>query len=535
MALRESSTYYGVTEEGVISANKLVTYKSDVKGTNTPSGVYKAFAESFTWKPQIQAEAEFLRTGKGLGFEPAIQTRAELKSAIPQKPGVLDYLSYKASLPGQYVMAQGEAGLMRAVEIGTILKGTMAPSTAPDIGAKVSTKASILPESAIAEMAYGKPQPLISERWARITKPLTPDIGEKASYYAEGALVEAAYGKVGTQSLRIAAKSYLQELTAKQTPEQMLWKATGKGEEGAPTIRKGGGGEAGQAITQAAPSEKLFGGRIGRPSETMKPWDLTQTKQSATAIQMYRTEPLPGTEQMAAPSGRAAPAIAAGLFQIQVPRTKVQTEEIFGETATRQRQQQSFIQTITPAFAVAPTTRQIFATETLLVQEQQARRKITPVMMSYDVLSGQRQRTVQQQAVGLEFSTTVRRAQESQRRQDYITGIDTGVRLRQDTSILPRVSTLIDTGVAYRQRTDLITTPRITQIPRITTTMIPGGLSNIPGSGGGGGKQKRRASFVEHFQWGLDLTVGRPKKIRAKSFTSPETPRVYKVNRRKYQ
>jgi hypothetical protein len=391
-------------------------------------------------------------------------------------------------------MAKGEAGLMRVGEARTGLGDLLTPSTAKDIGGRVSTRASLWPESTIGEMAYGKPQSLISERLIRTTKPTSPDIGGRASYYVEGALGEVAYGKKGTPTLeqlpgrlKISGKSFLQELTAKQTPEQLLGKATGTGAGGAPAIRKGYGGT-GRAATQVAPPEKLFGGKIGRPSETMKPWDLTQTKQSATAIQMYRTEPLPGMEQMTAPRGRAPSPMATGLFQMQVPSATA---------AVRPQQQQQFIKGILPEFAVAPASRQIFATETILAQEQ-TRRKITPVMMSYDVLVGQRQRTVQQQAVGLEFGTTFRQSQESLRRQKYITGIDTGVRLRQDTSILPRTSTLIDTGIAQRQRTDLTTTPRQWTIPGITGITIPGGFAwPSGGSAGGGGGRRGKSPFRE--------------------------------------
>jgi hypothetical protein len=411
---------------------------------------------------------------------------------LEQPSSIGEYIRYKASLPGQYVMAKGEAGLMRAGEARIGLGDMLTPSTAKDIGGRVSTRASLWPESIISERAYGEQRSPISTLLTKGTKPTSPDIGGRASYYVEGALGEVAYGKKGTPSLeqlpgrlKISGKSFLQELTAKQTPEQLLGKATGAGAGGAPAIRKGYGGT-GQAATQASAPEKLFGGKIGRPSETMKPWDLTQTKQSATAIQMYRTESLPGMEQMTAPRGRTAPSMAVGLFQVQVPRATV-----------RPQQQQQFIKGILPEFAVAPASRQVFATETILAQEQ-TRKKITPVMMSYDVLVGQRQRTVQQLAVGLEFGTTFRQSQESLRRQKYITGIDTGVRLRQDTSILTRTSTLVDQGTLTRQRTDLITTPRQWTIPGITKITVPG-LPFWPsgGSAGGGGGRKGKSPFRE--------------------------------------
>jgi enamine deaminase RidA (YjgF/YER057c/UK114 family) len=236
----------------------------------------------------------------------------------------------------------------------------------------------------------------------------------------------------------------------------------------------------------------------------MKPMDLSkaQAKQSATALQMYRTEQLPGMEPMTAP-GRA-PTMAGGFsfFSTQVPRARAQTEELFGETTTRQtqRQRQEFTKVISPSFMVTPVSqrRQVFATEPTFTQSQK-QREAQATMMSMDVMQGQRQRNVQQQATEFSFDQTTRRSQESRRRQDFVTDQFRETRQRRDIIITPSYKQTPFQEITTRQRTDQTTKQWTKETPykEITKIIIPGGFALPSGTDTGRQRGRSKSPFRE--------------------------------------
>jgi hypothetical protein len=206
---------------------------------------------------------------------------------------------------------------------------------------------------------------------------------------AENALIsgEVALWKAGqyAQTPKINVMAWMQERTPTVIPSLGYIPKT---EKGAPEIKYDFGGETGSRMTyktvggkqtsglRTEPSLKSMGELPGletgnrgtaqyirqqdfrgRPlSETMKPMDLSkaQGKQSAIAFQIM-TEELPFVEQRSA-RGRA-PAIATGFgfYQTQVPRARVQAEQIFS-TGQEQRRKETVAQTM--SFEVMQGQRQ---------------------------------------------------------------------------------------------------------------------------------------------------------------------------------
>lgn len=471
----------------------------------------------------------------------------------------IDYLKYKTSLPAQYAMAKGEAGMIWAGEVrakaGEVPLELYKGYFEAKIGAQTKLaelsidyskyKFGTGPEPNILGYAQSKLYPAYFEAKTEIPVKLA-----KASIWAANLDIAMQ------QTPDIAIKAWMQERAPKITPSIGY---IPKGEKGAPLIRQDYGGDIGGSrmgykmvggkqvgSLRVEPSLQAMGKEFGtaelggtekggmyitkqdfrgRPlSETMKPLDLSQTKQSAAAIQMYRTEQLPGIEPMTAPS--RAPAITTGLisFGMQVPRARVQTEEIFAETTRTQRKQQSFMKAIEPSFAITPATqyRQIFATE-MVTGQQKKQREAQTQMMSMEVMQGQRSRQVQRQAAVFGTDQLFKRSQESIRRQGFVAEELTGTRQRRDIitgfDIRQTSEQKQRQETATRQTTEQST--RILKTTDITKIIIPG-LPYMPsgsdvGRRGGRGKSPFRETIgIKSMLAGVTKGIPKMKKGRMK-------------------
>jgi hypothetical protein len=253
-------------------------------------------------------------------------------------------------------------------------------------------------------------------------------------------------------------------------------------------------------------AEKTYGGKIGKPSETMKPWDISKSggKQSAISLSVM-SEQLPGMEPMQAP-GRMPAQQSYGFAPMQVPRARAQVEEMFTAPAQRQRflmeqpsflipqqrtrQRQELVQVIQPEFQQTQKKGLgVMFSQEFAQTSRQKQREAQAMMMSQEVMQGQRSQQVQRQRTEFSFDQTSRSAQ--RQRERIIT--DQFQESRRET----------------RQRTDLITIPRqetgqkktteqINKITRLEDKIItPGGFTLPSGTDTGRQRGRSKSPFRE--------------------------------------
>jgi hypothetical protein len=177
-----------------------------------------------------------------------------------------------------------------------------------------------------------------------------------------------------------------------------------------------------------------------------------------------------------------------GLFQLQVPGSRTQSEQIF-EQAGQQRQDQQFMQVSKPAFALATTQqfRQVFANEPSVIQSNlQRNRQDTIVTMG--VISGQKQQQFITQAMAVRSIPKFETSQQSRSRQSYITDEMQRTAREPVTTIVPKfdITQSPRRDAATRITTDIVPALKITT-EIIETPPIPPIIPGIGLPGGGGG------------------------------------------------
>lgn len=569
MSLRLSANQLGVVREGVISEGKLVTYNTDIGGKITPKGVYRAFAQAIEQPSKTLSEAEFIRTGKGLGFEPTIQTRSQLKELAPKEYGVVDYLKYKTTEPASIAvksfMQEAPGKISGAVEsaygkyfefktqvpiaaesavytgLGKYydVKATLGTTLAGEPGVTRATKAT--PVSDFIASAYSKYYDIRANviggtPAAEIVRsPVAPE-NEFSFVYpkGEGGVTEAFFSK---SLSRIIPPS-----TFGETPVPSKIATVSK--EGPYGSRVTTGGE--QPPT--TPFERITGTKVvgGRTVPALAKEPSLRSIGQTTLPESVRTTPIgqradfrgqPVSQSMK-PMGKQAAGI--GLFTEPLPQVE-------GMPQTPRAAQ---------PFIGAPTRGivQVTQPEYMLPQEQRGRTTILSVPQA--VITAQPQALETRRAANVVYATDV---MQRSRQQQFTTQLEDitarrGITQRQREIVSPlfgtrtadqyatrfdtRVTTRFDTGfdqkftqdVTQRQKQWEIQTPstrdwtKTKPVEIITPKEFGGGLT--PPSGFGGMSpfgRKRRGAFVETFMLGLDLSVGGRRTKKAKSYKTPKS------------
>lgn len=194
------------------------------------------------------------------------------------------------------------------------------------------------------------------------------------------------------------------------------------------------------------------------------------------------------------------PAIISGIsyFQTQVPKTSVQTSNLISEITTVQSQKQAARQKIEPALALTPALQFQQATTTKPITLQSVtQRGVQITAISFDIMQGQRQQNIQQQArISREYQF-FRTPQITKEQQEF------------------RIFDRVETRQTTEQSTRIIKTTDITKIIIPGLPYMPSG-SDIGRRMGRGKSPFRETIGIKSMLAGITKGIPKMKKGRMK-------------------